>query len=363
MTRKQSTALTKTFLSEILSEARNKYKVPAIAVTVMDQESAYLQKIQGVRVSDRPPRATMDDFFHIGSCSKSILALIAAKLIEQGQLTWKTRFFDVFDELKANAKDAYGEITLEDLFLCEAGIKAYTNAAAEPFPDYEPSVGDRRMEFVKDLIAQPPASGKKGGRFRHLYSNASYTVATVMLERVSGLKYEELLKGTLTDGLGLAFHIGWPNGMGPDQPWGHLIAKGEVHPFPPDHGYKLPHLIAPAGDLSMTPKDFAEYTRVHLRGLRGNGRYLSKEAFSHIHFGHAGFSIGVGNGKMGGKRYSVFDGSAGTFFCRSILCPESDFAFSIMMNAGSGTASMNAVEWLTMRIVKKRFNWWWMFWI
>ncbi|MEJ2407157.1 MAG: hypothetical protein P8171_23315, partial [Candidatus Thiodiazotropha sp.] len=69
------------------------------------------------------------------------------------------------------------------------------------------------------------------------------------------------------------------------------------------------------------------------------------------------------NGILGGRRYSGFDGSAGTFFCRSIIVPDSDFAFAIMTNAGSGTGSMETVDWLTMRIVKEHFNWWWKFWL
>jgi hypothetical protein len=60
---------------------------------------------------------------------------------------------------------------------------------------------------------------------------------------------------------------------------------------------------------------------------------------------------------------SGMDGSAGTFFCRAIIVPESDFVFTIMTNAGSETAEMKAVDWITMKIVKKRYNWWWKFWI
>jgi hypothetical protein len=100
-----------------------------------------------------------------------------------------------------------------------------------------------------------------------------------------------------------------------------------------------------------------------LKGLGGTDNYISSEAYRSIHFGHAGFSLGVANGVLGGKRYSGFDGSAGTFFCRSIIVPESDFAFAIMANAGSGTGSIEAVDWLTMRIVKAHFNWWWKFWL
>ncbi len=156
---------------------------------------------------------------------------MAAKLIEQRKLTWKTKFFDIFPELEADADKAYRSITLEDLFLCEAGIKAYTNAAVEPFPEYGPSVSDKRLEFIKYLIKQPPAAEKKDGKFQHLYSNASYTMASAMLEKVAEGRYEELVRKTLTDDLGIGVHIGWPNSISPGKPWGHLITKKIIEDF------------------------------------------------------------------------------------------------------------------------------------
>lgn len=359
----QETRLTQEYLSKIMSEARKSYNVPAIAVTVMNSETILLQEVQGVRVLGKQDQATLDDYFHIGSCAKSVLAVMAAKLTEQRKITWQTKFFEVFPELKDEANNAYRDITLEDLFLAEAGIKAYTDADTEPFPEYGPAVSDKRLEFIKYLLAQPPSSEKKDGKFQHLYSNASYAVASAMLERVSGQTYEHLVKKTLIDDLGISVYIGWPNSISSDQAWGHLITKDKVEVFPPDHDYKLPYLIAPAGDLSMTPKDYAKYTQMHLQGLRGNDNYISSEAYRYIHYGHNGFSLGVANSALGGMRFSGFDGSAGTFFCRSIIVSESDFAFSIMTNAGSGSGSMDAVDWLTMRIVKKHFNWWWKFWL
>ncbi len=359
----QDTRLTQEYLSKIMSEARKTYNVPAIAVTVMNSKSILLQEVQGVRVFDREDKATLDDYFHIGSCSKSVLAVMAAKLIEQKKITWQIKFFEVFPELRGEADSAYRDITLEDLFLAEAGIKAYTNSEAEPFPDYGPAVINKRLEFIKYLIKQQPSSEKKGGKFKHLYSNASYTMASAMLERVSGKSYEDLVKKTLTGDLGLSVRIGWPNSISPDQPWGHMITKGKVDAFPPGHDYKLSYLITPAGDLSMTPKNYAKYTQLHLQGLTGSSNYISSESYRYIHFSHDGFSLGVANDVLGGQKYSAFDGSAGTFFCRVIIVPESDFAFTILMNAGSGTASMDAVDWLTQRIIEKHFNWWWKFWL
>jgi len=35
----------------------------------------------------------------------------------------------------------------------------------------------------------------------------------------------------------------------------------------------------------------------------------------------------------------------------------------MMTNAGSGSGSMLAVDWLTLAIVKRRLGWWWRFWL
>lgn len=349
---------TRAKLSDLVGKARAKYRVPAIAVAIISADEIRLEEIQGTRVFDHPTPVTLDDFFHIGSCSKSVLALMAAKLVEQKKIAWQTRFFDRFPELEAVANDAYHNITLEDLLLCEAGIKSYTEAASEPMPD-----GLDRQTFLRHLITQAPSAKRKDGRFRHLYSNASYTMAAAMLENVTGQTYEERVRGTLTDDLGLSVYIGWPNRLSPDQPWGHLVTRNRIEAQPPDHEYRLPDQLKPAGDLSMTPRDFATYAQRHLRGLNGKDSYLSREIYRHIHFGHVGFSLGVANGVLAGKQFSGFDGSAGTFFCRAILVPNSDFAFTIMMNAGSGTGRMRAIDWLSMKIVKQRFNWWWKFWL
>ena len=305
----------------------------------------------------------MDDYFHIGSCSKSVLALMAARLVVQNKLSWSTRFFDLFPELKDASLESYRDITLEDLFLCRAGIRAFTDLAADPMPEYGPEVDNPRLAFIKHLIARPPSSPKEGAGFAHLYSNASYTMASAMIERATGCSYEELVRRTLEDELGLAVHIGWPNRLEPDQPWGHIIEKGQVVAFPPENEYRIPTLLTPAGDLSMPVRDYARYTQLHLRGLQGKSDFLPADVFEHLHFGHPSFSLGIANGVMGGHRFSGFDGSAGTFFCRSIIVPEADFAFCILMNAGSGSPAMPAVDWLTMRLVKQHFNWWWKFWL
>jgi CubicO group peptidase (beta-lactamase class C family) len=299
-----------------------------------------------------------------------MLAVISGKLIEQDKLRWDTKFFDIFPELQAEANKEYHAITLEDLFLCKAGIQPFTSGD-EKYPVFDAFDGNMRDQFIQWLLQQPPGSDKTADhKFQHLYSNAGYTLIAAMLEKVSGRSWEALMQQTLTTDLGFSVVFGWPNSYHTSQPWGHGNFSydpltqtekifNELRAFPPEDSYKLNKLIAPAGDLSMKPLDFVKYTQLHLQGLTGISNYLSSEMYQTIHFGHQGFSLGVGNNSIEGKRVSGFDGSAGTFYCRSILIPEDDFAFTIMINSGA----QKAVDWITFKIAKRYYHWWWKFWI
>lgn len=179
-------------LRDLVEQTRKKYYLPAIAVVIVNSNDIVLNEIKGVRVQNTKQEATLNDYFHIGSCSKLVLALIAGKLIEDGKINWDTPFFEIFPELKNVSHLGYNKITLEDLFLCKAGIKAFTSGT-EKYPLLEASDANMKYRFAKYLLQQPPASKNKNSQFDFLYSNASYTIAALMLEKVSKLSYEELI--------------------------------------------------------------------------------------------------------------------------------------------------------------------------
>lgn len=352
--------LTKNDVEEFIEKARQEYHVPAIAVVVMDSNHIRISEIQGKKIFNSSGDAELDDYFHIGSCSKSILAVVAGKLVEAGKLNWHTSFFEIYPELSEVARKDYLDITLEDLLLCQAGIQPFTSGTE--FSQLDASVSHSRPRFIQYLIQQEPATDKTRDGFKYLYSNASYTLAAAMLERVANTTWEELIRKTLSHDLGLSVIFGWPNKADQNQPWGHINIDGSLQALPPDHDYKLPDIIAPAGDLSMTPLDYAKYVQLHLQGLKGADNYLAPETYQAIHYRHKGYSFGVENETSWGERYSTIDGSAGTFFCSSMIFPESSFAFVIMTNSGTEEA-IECVSWISKKIIKKHYNLWWMFWM
>ena len=331
-------------------------------MVTLSSEAILSSEIQGIRVAGTVDAASLEDFFHIGSCGKSVLAMLAGRLIDQGKLEWSSRLFDILPDLGEGSDPAYVDVSLEDLFLCRAGIAPYTSGE-EQFPEIDPSAANPRLEFARYLVSQPPcAEPDAGGGFKHVYSNASYTMASLMLERASGQNWESLV-AALADDLRISIRFGWPNETGESQPWGHGLGDdGKQRPFPPGDPYRLSPLIAPAGDLSMPPVDYARYVQLQLQGLLGRDNYLRSSTYRHIHLGHRGFSIGVGNGKYYGKLVSQFDGSAGTFYCHSIIVHDANFAYVVLANTGTPKAVAEIYK-LSVQIAKQHFRWWWKLWL
>lgn len=356
--------ITKEELTDILKEAREKFHLPSVASVVLNSKEILISDIQGVCNYNSNKLATLQNFYHIGSCSKSVLANIAGKLIEAGKINWDTKFFDVYPELKESSIIDYHNITLIDLFLCQAGIKPFTSNDEDLLMHkLDLDLKSQRLEFAKYLLNLSPSSKFNIGKFDFNYSNAGYTMAALMLEKVSGLTYEQLVEKYIVYELGITTWFGFPNKIDSNQPWGYLISEDDRKEYSPENEYCLPFILQPAGDLSMTPLGFAKYIQCQLSGLKDGNKFLTREMYHKIHYGFQGFSIGVANGEMEGYKFSGMDGSAGTFFCRAIIVPEVDIAFTIMTNAGSGTGEMEAIDWITMKIVKKHFNWWWKFWL
>jgi CubicO group peptidase (beta-lactamase class C family) len=356
----QAQRLVKGDITDLIEQARHENNIPAMAVVVMDSERVLLSDIEGEREIGTNTSATLNDYFHIGSCSKSILAVMAGKLIERGRLDWNTRFFDLFPELKPLAREAYLPVTLEALLSCRAGIESFT--AGEEFTRLDASITSTREAFIKYLIQRKPAAKRTKAGFKHLYSNAGYTMAAAMLERVTGLTWESLIQQTLSNDLGLAVKFGWPNRCDINQPWGHAELEGNLRALAPDHEYRLHGIIAPAGDLSLKPLDYAKYVQLHLQGLKGMDNYLTSETYQAIHYRQKGFSLGVVNETSWGERYSEIDGSAGTFYCATMLFPDSNLACVVMANSGTAQA-VKGVAWVLKKIIKRYFNLWWMFWM
>ena len=94
---------------------RKKHDLPALAVVVVKDGQICDRVAVGIRKWGDPTPVTTNDIFHIGSCTKSMTATLAAILIDEGKLRWDTTIAGVFPELKGRMDKQYETVTVEQL--------------------------------------------------------------------------------------------------------------------------------------------------------------------------------------------------------------------------------------------------------
>ncbi len=351
--------LNEQYVKEVLTEAMARYNIPAATVSIIDLNQILYSISEGVRVAGTDQSIIDTNYFHIGSCSKSVLSYMAARLVESGVISWDTMLFDLCPKFKAVALQDYLNITFEALLSCRAGIQPYTSGN-EVYPDLS-ELSNPTFGFVEHLLQQTPSSNpNESGCFEFVYSNASYSIAAYMMEQASGMPYQQMLEKYLVDNLGIEVYVGWPYDINPDEPWGHYQnADNTLIAIGPGSDYRLNSFINAAGNLCMKSTGFAKYVQMHLNGLLGTESSLSRDSYALIDQKYNGFSLGACNEVSFGKSYVYFDGSAGIYYARGIIMPESDFGLAIMINNGSS----EAVEYISLKLVKAHCNLWWMFWV
>jgi CubicO group peptidase (beta-lactamase class C family) len=306
---------------------RERYGVPALAAALVNSKGILVVAAAGVRRHDCADPVQNGDAFHLGSLTKSLTATMIATLVDDGYLTWQTTPLKVFPELSGYIYSSLRAVTLEQLLSHTAGMRPFLKAAElAAFPSFPATGREQRLAFSRWLLQLPPSLPP--GR-RYHYSNAGYTVATAMAEKVSGRAWEELMQERIFEPLGLqSAGFGWPGAAGPDQPWGHQEVDGQLLTVAPGAASRLNCLVHSAGDVHMSPADMARYLQLHLRALGGEETLLDPRTARKLH------RLQV----AGPADCSPLP--AGAFLAGAWLLPQQDRALVVMTNSAGEKAGM-----------------------
>ena len=349
-------------LSALLEPLRGKFELPALAAAVVRGEEVVALGAVGVRKVGAPDEVTAQDKFHIGSCTKSMTATLAAMLIEEGKVSWGTQIADVFPERAAGMDPRYRKVTLEQLLSHRGGTPASLDADGlwARIWEQKGTPVAQRLFLLDGVLAKPP-DAPPGTKL--IYSNAGYAIAGAMLERVMGKPWEELMRERIFKPLGMS-SAGFGAPASPamtDQPWGHTAGSLALRPVPPGPGADNPAAIGPAGTVHCSIGDLARYAAFHLKGARGEGKLLKPETFLKLHTpvngqDHALGWLAVERDWAGGAALT-HTGSNTMFFTVIWIAPRKDFAVVVATNLGSekaGTACDQTAWALIQEFLVKR---------
>jgi len=311
---------------------RHAHHIPELAYAVVSADSVLEMNVLGTRRADRNWPAGRYDRFRIGSNTKTITALIAAHLVKEGRITWDTRFFALFPEMRRKARKVYRPLTLADLLSFRAPLYKYTYTDAEP--RREDLTGDeveQRRQLAAWGFAHKPVRPMDGIHF----SNLSYVAAGLMLERASGHTFQQLVM-EVNEELGITYRFGAPNVADSTQPWGH---DALLMPEPPMDNFKLAWLEA-AGNVNASLDDHARFVQEILKAQAGRSTLLSAAEAEDLLFGRERFALGWWrNTDASGGRVAEHVGNPGTFLSKVYLHVDAGRAYILFANVQSDEAA------------------------
>jgi CubicO group peptidase (beta-lactamase class C family) len=332
-------------VSEQLSAIQKKNDVPGLVALALRGDQIIGTGAAGVRQRGAQEQVTLDDQWHLGSCTKAMTATLSAILIEEGKLKWDTKLFDVFPALEARAQPGWKEETLAELLMNRGGMPADLEADGlwRKLWEAKGTPREQRRMLLEGVLARAPVS-RPGTSF--LYSNANFASAGAICEEAAAKDYEALITEKLFKPLGMKSAGFGPPGSADklDQPRGHEASGAAIRS---DGVADNPESITPAGRVHCTIGDWSKFVALHLAGARAarglaplaGTKLLSKESFERLHTSpdgpDSGYAMGWGVTKRPwGGNLLVHSGSNNLWYCVVWIAPEKNFAAMACCNQG-----------------------------
>jgi CubicO group peptidase (beta-lactamase class C family) len=342
-------------IAPLLEPIRAKHAAPALAGAVIEGDRVVMLGATGVRAEGFPEKVTVNDLWHLGSCTKAMTATLCAILVEEGRLSWDSTVADAFPDLAARMDKAWAKATLRQLLTHRAGAPAEMPALVwSGLWQSNETPAKQRLALVAGVTSKPPVH-EPGSTFE--YSNAGYAIAGAMAERAAGVAFESLLQSRLLQPLGIASAGFGPPGIpGPrTQPRGHH----DSDPVEPTHDADNPAAIAPAGTIHMTIADWAKFVSLHLGAHKDNPRrrlaILRPETWDLLFTPDGEYACGWGvmERPWGDGLVLTHSGSNTAWYCVAWMAPKKDFAVLVCCNTANVRACDDAAGALIREHLRK----------
>src|SRR5215470_6546681 len=182
-----------------------------MAAAVLQGECIIAQGVAGVRKRGSAEHITLDDRFHLGSCTKAMTATLVAMFVEEGKLNWTTTLGELFAGAVKPMHPAWEKVTLRQILAHRAGLPLEPDGLnpvigllrewMRPPRALPGSLPQQRLEIARQALSRPPAIPPDT---KFYYSNVGYVLAGAVLEQRTGRSWEELMRERLFKPMGIS---------------------------------------------------------------------------------------------------------------------------------------------------------------
>ncbi len=311
------------------------WEVPGCAVAAVRGGRVALAGGWGLRDREAGLPVTQDTLFAIGSVTKAFTATTVGALVDEGLLEWDRPLRDYVPGVRLHDPFVSDRLTIVDLLSHRSGLPRHDLTwAGQP--------GRSRAEIVRCLRFLPLS---RDLRQEFQYCNLGYLAAGHVVEALSGVPWEDFVRGRLLGPLGMRRTNLSVDEMLADGDHAAaymrrdgVIVPGRQRPLP---------AIAPAGAINSTAADMARWLLAQLAGGQLDGaavmspaaakRQLTPHMLTPESGGMPGLiEYGYGLGWLIGRyrehKMAMHDGGIDGFMTHCMLLPDDGIGVAVLTN-------------------------------
>ncbi len=331
------------FLDGLVSMQLQREDIAGAVIVVVKDGNVLVSKGYGyANVKGRTPVSPGATLFRPGSISKTFTWTAVMQLVEQGKLSLDR---DINDYLDFQVPHTFGRpVTMRNLMTHTSG--------------FEEVIKDLAVNRVEDLpplqafvISHEPNQIFVPGTIP-AYSNYGADLAGYIVQRVSGVPFEQYIQDNIFRPLGMThatFIQPLPDSLKATMSNGYELASDDAKPFE-----LVPPEPAPDGGLSITGADMAPFMIAHLQnGSYGETRILQKQTAEMMHARQFsmdsavnGMALGFYEESRNGPRIIGHGGDLSYFHSDMHLVFDKGLGFFVSYNSsGKGDLDPRSALW------------------
>jgi D-alanyl-D-alanine carboxypeptidase len=309
-------------------------RIPGLTLGLTGRDSTLLTRTYGFAELASQLPVDPGTLFEIGSIGKTFTAIAVLQLFDEGRIDLHARVDRYLPWFAVSQADGRPQMTIAHLLSHTAGLTAGIDGTSE-------------AAFQVWSLRDQPTFSAPGERFH--YSNVGYKALGLVLERLEGRPYREIIQTRILDPLEMCMtEPAITNDIRPRLATGYDYA----------HDDRLNHTrspLAPAtwletetadGSIASTAADMCAFVRVIMR--EGDGpavRLLSEEAFAQMSAGEpsqddgAAYGYGLVMRNLGGRRFIGHGGGMVGYLAGMQADRDADLGVIVLQN-GMGSNPM-----------------------
>ena len=323
-----------------LAEVSDHSNVPGFVLIIANREGIVTAFAHGLADRQSQRALSVDDYFRIGSITKTFTALTIARLAERGELALDE---DLPRTVAARIENPFAATRLTIAMLLEhtAGIPDL------PLEISADQIQGLSLDAVFDVHGAPIKAAWAPGK-HHQYVNVGYGLAALAAETIAARPFARLLAQEVLQPLGLGSAT-------LDKT--ELVTRDLATGYDRDGHTIIPYwhmAIKPFGSLNVRSREMGLLLQMFLnKGLSKGQRFLDAATIERMERGetsllarqgiHTGYGLGLYRSDRAGVRIVTHGGDADGYLTRMAYLPDLGLGYFVGINAFQ-TNTINAMR-------------------